>query len=292
MDWIFLTLTCSLIEALAALFGRFSVKNLSKHTDIIVMLWGYFAGFMFILPALLTGKVHFHPVVALISFSCGALYLLAEHYYFRAVNTVEINRIVPILSISPIFILIGATVFFQEIHQLSKYFGMGMILLGIVINSWDQQKRDLINRRAIVLAILAAIFYSIKSLNVKWLGLMNFDPLNIIFWIGAGILLINIFITAKVFHHVRRLDRQALANLSLAAALKASANLLFTAAITIGPAAIVAFLDRLEILFVFIISTFLDLFHPQILREKFVKEAFFQKLAAVIIILIGGYLLI
>jgi len=292
MSWIFLTLTASIIEAIAAIFSRFSVKHESKNTTVIVMLWSYFAGLMFTLPAVLSGSVEFSPIVATAGLLCALCYLVAEHYYYKAIGHSEIGRIVPILSINPIFILLGTTFLFGEIHQIPQYVGMALILFGIMLNSWDQQKHHLIDRRAIYWSIIAAVLFAIKTLSANWLSLLEFNPLNILFWIGIWILIFSLPITFIVMRKNKKLDKRVWANLAFAASLESSATLLFTAAVSIGPAAIIAFLDRLEILFVFVIANFLDFFQPQLLREKFVKDAFFQKLAAVIIVLIGSYFLI
>lgn len=296
MNWIFLTLTASLIEAISAIFGRFAIKHESSNTDLIILLWAYLAGIMFTLPGLIVGVITFNPIIASMALICAPCYLIAERFYYKSLSKSEVSRIVPIISLNPIFILIGATILFGEIHQPSRYIGMALILFGIILNSWDQQKHHLIDRKAIFWGILAALCFAIKSLGANWLSLLQYNPLNILFWIGLSLLIISIPLTFHVFYKIKKskqkISAPILANLCVAATLEASSNLLFTAAVSIGPVAIIAFLDRLELLFVFILSSFLDFFRPQLLREKFVKEAFFQKFSAVVIVLIGSYFLI
>jgi uncharacterized membrane protein len=78
----------------------------------------------------------------------------------------------------------------------------------------------------------------------------------------------------------------------LAAALGVAASIIYTAAILIGPAALVSFLSRIEIVFVLLISEAIYFFNPHLLHTKFNKKNFFQKLLGTVLIVIGCYFLI
>lgn len=292
MNWILLTLLTSVIESIATIFDRFSVKNAVKNTDTMAMLWGYSAAFMFTMPAIISGKISANTAAIIIGFISGLFYLIAWHFFYKAINKTEVSRVSPMLASIPVFVLVGSTIFLKEYFLPLQYLGMALILVGVVIHAYDGQKHSLINHQAILWILLAALLFAIKNLLTKYLGLVEVEPLNILFWIGLSIFFSNLFFTFRVIHHSRVRDAKGWSTIALATVLEASSSLLFTAAITIGPVSLVSFLNRITIFFVFIISQIMDFFRPQILHEKFNKAAFYQKLIGVTIVLLGSYFLI
>jgi transporter family protein len=292
MNWIYVTLLAAGMETISSIYDRYILKNDLKKTDSLLIMWGYFAGLMFAAPALLTGSVTLHPWAIAIGALSAFLYLLAMHYYYKALNTGEVSRVVPILSINPVITLILATVFLGEIHDYVKYLGIALIMMGVLVHAIDHQHHRLINKKAIWWTLFAASCFALKNVMAKWLTIVDIDPLNVLFWIGAGLFLFNILVHIRVSKKLDLQKNHHILDVALAAVLAASVTLIYTTAIIIGPAALVAFLHRIEILFVFLISEAIDFFNPKLLREKFVKAAFYQKLFGVILVLIGGYLLI
>ncbi len=292
MNWIFLTLLAASLETVSNILDRYIIKNDLRHTDTLLILWGYFAAFLFIVPAFLMGTFSFSVPAAVAGLLSALLYLIAMHYYYKAMNSGEVSRIVPILSVNPVVVLILATIFLGETHEPVKYLGIGLIMLGVLIHAIDREHHRLINKKALFWAVLAAVCFALKNIFVKWLSLNDVDPLNILCWIGLGILLFNLPITWKIGRKLEFRKNKNLADIALAAALAGSVTLIYTAAVISGPAALVAFLHRIQILFVFVISEAMNFFNPKLLHEKFIKPAFYQKLLGVIVVLIGSYFLI
>jgi transporter family protein len=292
MNWIFLTLLAASLETVSNILDRYILKNDLKHTDTLLILWGYFAAIMFVAPAFLVGTFSFDAGAITVGLISGLFYLVAMHYYYKAMNSGEVSRVVPILSVNPVIVLILATIFLGETHEPIKYLGIGLIMLGVLIHAIDREHQRLINKKALLWAILAAVCFALKNVLVKWLTLTAVDPLNVLCWVGLGIFLFNLPITWKLGRKLDFRKNKKLADIALAAALAGSVTLIYTAAIISGPAALVAFLHRIQILFVFIISEAMDFFNPKILHEKFIKPAFYQKLLGVIVVLIGSYFLI
>lgn len=290
--WIFLTLLAAMLESVGNVYDRYIIKNELKNTDTLLVLWGFFAGIMFSSPALLTGSVSVNTLVVSIGLVSALLYLAAMHYYYRAISSGEVSRVVPILSINPVIVLILATLFLGEVHEPVKYIGIALIMLGVIIHAYDNQKHALINKKALIWAVVAASFFAFKNVLANYLTLAASDPLNALFWIGLGIFVFNLPVTVKLWKKLRIKNAHEFPAVAMAAALAGSVTLIYTAAVVIGPVALVTFLHRIQILFVFIISMTLDFFRPKLLHERFIKAAFWQKLLGVIIVLAGSYLLI
>lgn len=291
MSWILLTVIQAAVEAISNIYDRYVLKNRVQTFETLIIFWGIFSLIMFCSPALITGSVTTHLEVILLGFTSGLLYVLAMYFYYQAVDRAEVDRIIPVLSLNPIFILLGATIFFQEFHSISQYIGIALIIGGILINSFDRQHNKFIDKKALLFMATAALFFAIKSLLAKSLSLEDLSPLNILFWIGLSGFIFSlpfIFKNRKKFPH----KPKEIVEQCLAGSLSVATSMLYTTAIMIGPAALVAFLQRINVFFVFVISQIIDLKHPQVLRAKFVKKAFIQKLLGVMTILIGSFLLI
>lgn len=292
MTWIILTLTAAGVETISNLFDRYILKHQAKTPDVLVTIWGYFALLIFCAPALITNSVTTDNIAVITGLFSGICYLIAMHFYYQGLKQEEVSRIIPVLSITPLITLIGATFIFNESHHPIQYLGMTLIIFGIAIEAYDRQKHHLIKKQALLAMITAAIFFAVKNLISKLGNFSNIDPLNSLFWIGIFIFIFSIPLTIK-FHSKLSLRKQNyLGEHALAVSIAVAASMIYTSAILIGPASLVAFLHRIQILFVFLISSLIDLFNNKILGEKFVKKAFYQKLLGVLIILIGSFLLI
>lgn len=292
MNWIFLTMVAAVLESISNIYDRFVLKNELKTSDTMISLWGFFAGIMFCGPALISGLVVIDQLAVTFGLASALFYLISMHYYYKAVNSGEVNRVVPILSLNPVIILVLATIFLNEIHDTIRYLGIGLIIIGVLIHTIDEQRHRIINKKAIIWACLAATTFAIKNILIKWQVIHNIDPLNTLFWVGLFIFVLNIPFTIAKRHSWKIKNKKVWPDLLVAATLGAATTLTYSAAIASGPASLVAFLHRIQILFVFLISSLLDFFKPQLLHEQFNKAAFFQKLSGVMFILIGSYFLI
>lgn len=296
MNWIFLTFVSAMVEAISNVFDRFILKNEAKNSAILLIFWGFFAVFIFCPPALLTGQVSFDLTPIIGGFIIAGIFLLGYYFYYKAVQKEEVDRIIPILALNPIILLVFATIFFHEIHAPIVYFGIFLIILGVLLNAIKFKKyaknHTQINKKAVLFCAIASTAFAFKNIIGKYLALADFQPLNIIFWIGlnCGIITILIILFQRKNFYFQK--GQSIADHALAAALGVAASLLYTVAILIGPAALVGFLSRVDMVFVLVISEIIYFFNPHLLRTRFNKKTFFQKLLGIILILIGCYFLI
>lgn len=295
MDWIFLTFVSAVIGAISSVYDRFILKNETKNSSILLIFWGIFVTLIFCPPALLTRQVSFEIAPILGGAVVSILYFIGYNYYYKSIQKEEIDRIIPILSLNPIIVLLFATIFFQEIHPLIAYIGIFLIFLGVLLSAIKFKKHaknhTQINKTALIFCIIASVAFAFKNIIGKYLALINYNPLNIVFWIGIGCGIISLFIIFQQRKSTFFQKSSNIGDIALAAALSVAASMLYTTAILIGPAALVGFLSRVDIVFVLIISETIYFFNPHLLRTKFDKKALLQKILGVILILIGCYLL-
>jgi len=291
-SWIILTLLAAGMASVGSVYDRYIIENELKNTDTLLVLWGFFTGIMFCAPAILTNSIVFNYTTLILGAISGALYYAAMHCYYKAVQSGEISRVTPILAMNPVLVLILATLFLNEIHTPIKYLGITLIIIGVIIHTIDREHHRLVSKKLLLMGFLAASLFATKNILAKVMSLAEITPLNTLFWIGLFIFIINIPTVLIEGNKLRSKKLHDLPEIATAATIAGAGTLVYTAAITIGPVALVTFLEKISLLFIFLISEIIDFLNPKILHEKFVKSAFYQKLIGVIIILIGSYLLV
>ena len=292
MSWIILTIFAALLTAISNIVDRYLLKHETNNPKLLTELWGLISSLVFCTPALFQQNINFNWTISLGGILIGSIYLFSMLFYYTSVSQAEISRIVPILAINPIIVLIFATILFQEIFHSVQYFGIFLIILGILISSYRGKDKRILPFQAILYLLIAASGFATKNIITKALSFQVISPLNLLFWIGIGTGLASLLFFIPKLQEVLKLSNRKFLHYFTNLSLSAFASLLFTLAITTGPVALVTFLHRLEILFVFILAESINFLYPQALQEKNNKKIFFQKFIAVIIILVGCYFLI
>jgi uncharacterized membrane protein len=236
--------------------------------------------------------VEFILPLSLGGMAVGFLYVFSMYFYYLSTRQAEISRLVPILTLNPIMVLIFATFLFHEIHTWMQYFGIALILIGILIASNRGHDKKALPFQALLYISLASLGFAVKNIITKAVSLGTNQNLNLLFWIGIGIGLTGLFYLFRHGKTIRKIPNKKFVHYFLSASLAVFSSLLYSMAIMLGDVSLVSFLGRLDIIFVFIFAESLDYLSPQFLQEKLNRKIFLQKLLAVIIILIGSYYLI
>lgn len=80
-------------------------------------------------------KLHRDPMTLLKNWHLAAgvgLYLLSSYFFVLGIKHGELTILYPMASLSYIFTLIWARLFFGELFSRNKFLGLGLIILGIV----------------------------------------------------------------------------------------------------------------------------------------------------------------
>ena len=81
------------------------------------------------------GKLHRNPITWILNWRLAAgvaLYLLSSYFFVLGIKRGELTILYPMASLSYIFTLIWARLFFGEYFTRNKFLGLGLIVLGIV----------------------------------------------------------------------------------------------------------------------------------------------------------------
>lgn len=223
----------------------------------------------------------------------GLLFTLGDLFYFYALRIEEPSRVVPLFALGTIFTVVISALFLGEVFNVLKYFGITIIILGsIIINS----RRDIFSvfkSKVLGLMIISGLGYSASAVINKYL-LINYS-----FWTVFGyqrllVGLVSFFIVLIYFKEIKRMFlelRKYMFLMSFGEVLNTGAALIFIIATVHWYVSMVSTVASVQYLFLFIWALIISRFKPSLFSEEVNRKVIFQKIAAIILI-IGGVFLI
>jgi uncharacterized membrane protein len=181
MTWLFFAGLTAFFDSLKVVFGKHSLGT----TDIYVTGWAWrFFAFLALLPALA-----FVPFPALSAnfwwaiLISGGINLLVTPLYMRAIQMDDLSLVMPMITFTPLFLLITSPIVVGEFPSWPGLMGMVLIVLGAYgLNigefnkGWLQPLKALVARRGPRLMLLVAFLWSISA-NFDKIGMQASSPL-------------------------------------------------------------------------------------------------------------------
>lgn len=181
--------------------------------------------------------------------------------YFRALQTGDINKVVPIDKSSTVLTILLALIFLGEGISLKKLAAVLMIAVGILLM---MEKKDVRKQKTdgksgwMLYAVGSAIFASLTAILGK-IGISGVES-NLGTAIRTAVVLVMawgmVFITGKG-ERVRKIDRKELLFICLSGIATGLSWLCYYRALQEGPASVVAPVDKLSVLVTVIFSYFI-----------------------------------
>jgi len=293
MNWIILTILASIFQGAASLVDKYVLENEIKDPRTAITLWGYWAFLLFGIYSLIADRLSFNPFAIIIGILVGIFYVVSFRLYYKAVPILEISRLIPTLTLVPVFTTVYATIFFHERFAPVVYLGILGIIIGVLITDFQKgQKRSHLSLGYLI-AIMACLSFSLKNVLTKYSSFAIQSTGEVMLWIGIGTLIGALVIHLKNFKEINRQfkKREGIFHLSISTFFSVMAAKTYTWAITIGPVSLVSFLSQLQVPLLFFGACILDLLFPKALHEKLSKKIFIQKFLCIILIIIGSYFL-
>ena len=273
------------------LAGPPNPKNYSFYTGVLGIAALVLIPFInFILPS-------FSQI--LLSLLTGSIFILALFSFYNALENFEASRIIPAIGgILPLFTLGFVYVFSKgkEILTIHGLIALFLLILGSFFITFE--KRGVISFKSLPISILTAFLFSLTFVLSKYVYLEQG------FWPGFILMRIGGFSTALCFLFFKEIrdeifnppaggptfqKRTGIIYLSNQV-LGAGAFILQNWAIALVPLGSLVFINALEgtkYLFLLILTAFLSLKFPAILKEKFSKKIILQKIIAILFICAG-----
>jgi uncharacterized membrane protein len=177
MEWIAYSFLTALFESLKDVLGK---KSLEKCNEYIVAWSLRIFAFPFILPLLVFTKEtvlgnRFWPALL----AGGTLNIVTTILYMKAIKTSDLSVTVPMVTFTPLFLLLTSPFIVGEFPSLKGVFGILLIVAGSYLLHLKEKKKGLLAPfKAIVkekgprLMLTVAFIWSITS-NIDKVGIQN-----------------------------------------------------------------------------------------------------------------------
>jgi uncharacterized membrane protein len=215
--------------------------------------------------------------------------------YFKALMVEEVSRVIPLLQLTPVFVLILSSLVLHEALRPQDYVAFGLLVLGGTLFAIRLTSGIRISL-AFYLMILSSFLLALYSVALKYLFSVQ-DFYTIFIWVQiAGFITFFQFIPFKPFRGslittykitsrqigVILIAEQAVAYVSVFA---------YNYAIAHGPITLISSVGATQPLFVLLFATILSYRFPRVLREELTRMDIALKVLGLIVIFAGTYLI-
>ena len=294
MDWIFFILLASFLWAIVNIVDKFLVSNWVKNPRIPILVLGCMGLLWALGIYLIKGYSGITGINILWAFAAGSIYIIANIFYFKALQAGEVSRVVPIFHLVPLFVLIMAYFFLDEIFSMYKYLGIIMLIIGsIFISSTDL--KHIRPGKALLPAVVSSLFFAITFIINKYLlSTSDFWTVFSYIRIGAVFILVPLFIIdyKDLKTTIKERGVKVIVLISANEVIDMFAVLFYTIAASVGYVTLVHALGSVQSFIVFGLSIILSIFLPRIIKENLDRKVMIQKFAAIIMLFAGALMLV
>jgi uncharacterized membrane protein len=245
--------------------------------------------------------VFFKPILVFpysgIALFGGFLWGLYYFIYSKILLKEEVSRVICLVSISPIIVTLLAGIFLKEIFDVTKYIGIVLLVIsGLLLSHKKKGGRIRIIDSLKFVLILILLFSFSQIIDKFVIGEIGYWPLY--FWTCFGVflttipvLLINKVRTSFV-NSLKKMRKKDLSIWFIAELFGIFGSIAYYLAVFLGQISLVSAIGSLQPFFIFIITIFLSIFFPKILKEELNRYNILMKSIAIVAVFIGTWLLV
>jgi len=293
MPWVILALSATFGWSVVNVMDKYILSKYVKEPVIPVFILGFLGLIVSLLIHLIRGYAYLSLLNIILAFIGGALYILANLFYFKAVKIEEVSRVVPIFCSVPIFVGIMAAAFLGEIFTPLTYLGIFLLIIGGILISTKKLSKIRVGK-AFWLMILSSLLFAIELVIVKHLT-NNADFWTVFSYIRIGTIFAIIpliYMYLPEFKFVfSKFGKKALGLITISESLNLGSSFIYMMAISISFVTLVDALSSFQYLFLLIFTVILSVFFPKIIKEEISKKIVLQKLISIIFMIVGVYLI-
>ena len=143
MLWIIYSIIAVLIWSIVNIVDKHILEKRIKNSLIPVVIFGVIGLLIAIIIYLLQGFQPLSGLNIILALIAGIFLKLTNVFYFKATKIEEISRVIPLLSLSPLFVLILATIFLGEVFKPLQYLGIFLLVIGAILLSTKNFKEEI-----------------------------------------------------------------------------------------------------------------------------------------------------
>ncbi len=298
MDWLILGLIANILFSISNFIDKYLVENQFKKNIFGLIIISSFIPIL-ILPIIFI----INPAVIAIDFFImtiltlnGFLFILYLIPYLKALELEDTSIVVSIFLLTPVIQLVLGNLFLNETINLFQGVGMLLIIIGSVLININFNKKLKINKKVFGLMLISCSFIAVSDLIFK-LFVIETDFLTASFWQYTGYLLLGIILISITKFRVE-LFKILKKNSGFIIGINLTNEILNIVAIIIRsfvlilvPIGIANILGGTQAGFNLIIAILLTTFIPTKFNEDITRKGLTKKIIAIIIMIIGLYLI-
>jgi len=222
----------------------------------------------------------------------GLSVAIAILFFYKATKIGDATVVGPLFNLNGLFIAVMAAIFLGEVFTFDKYLGVALLVLGAVLLSKEKGSGFKLSK-AFGLMVIATLAYSLSSILTKYL--LGFAG----YWIVFGYFRIALFamvLPILAWNHKSikkaRKGKALIGVITLAEITGLGAGLLFTIALSLGPATLVSSLILMNPLFTLVAVILFSKFLPTILKEDISWSVLWKKIFSIGLMVAGAILVI
>jgi drug/metabolite transporter (DMT)-like permease len=256
------------------------------------------ANILFVLPATFLIDIWLPWLNWFLITGLGLIYGLMFYFQLKVLKERDASEVAIITRLKPIVVMVLASLLLSE--QLSNNNIIGVVLLsmgGFVVASKDIDLKKVKISKQLLNLLIFVLISSLVSIGRKYILFEN-DFWAVFYWMNfggmlGGLLLLTDKNNRQRFMSMVKNSPKKVYGVKIITQITYTVGFLAnTKALVYGPVSIVAGIYSVQPFFVLIYSYFISKFFPNVISEDISKTSMIKKLIAVLLIVLGSWLII
>ncbi len=293
MLWLIITISVYFVLAIVFLVDKYLLISGIPNPKVYAFFIGMAGIFLLILVPFIDFVIPdiYHLIL---SFLAGAFYIYALYWFFKGLQNFDVSRIVPAVGgLVPLFTFGLVYVFSlgREILPVLEILAFTLLIMGSVLITIEKEK--FITKKSFKISSVASFFFALSFVLTKYVYLSQ-PFLSGLIWTRLGGALMAVFffvlspdIKAEIFKQKNNFPKKTTAIFVVNQAAGAGAGLLQNWSIALAPLIYLALINALQgvqYVFLLMISIFLSIKFPKILKEEVGRKVLIQKIFAILFV--------
>jgi len=164
--WVIFALVAVLFWSVVNLVDKYLLSTYIKNPNIPLIFLSITGLLTSVIIFLIKGFVQLSSLEVGLSLITGVFYVLSMYFYFHALKIEEASIVISLFYLSPLFVLLFAKIFLNELLLLKHYIGIFFLVSGALLLSF---KKHFKVRKAFWLMLFANLFMGLTSIVSKYL---------------------------------------------------------------------------------------------------------------------------
>jgi drug/metabolite transporter (DMT)-like permease len=294
-SWMLIALCGYMLLAVSGVLDKFLVTKVVREPVVYAFYTAITGPLSFVLAPFGLKGVDWPTFFA--AMAAGIAFVAGIYFLYSAESQISISREIPIQGgLVPVFTLAFAFLLLGETLTLVQTVAFAFLVIGAVMISFRKERGHWVVK-AIVASVLSAGLLALCSVLTKYV-FIHTNFISGMIWTRLGFFIVALFILCfprnrqVIFAAPKQAGAKHVALYYSSRASGTIGGFLQNYAVSLGSVTIVNALQGVEFVVLLLLTSFLSIYYPRVLKEKVSFSAIFLKLNAIALITVGLVLLV